>query len=85
MFEKGKYYVMSPPGRFWSDYEGPFDTNMDAYEHLKTLVDPDFYTPESQWIAVVYFDGTQCDLVKYDGMVVNGQTVIWDRDFNFTQ
>lgn len=82
-FEKDKYYVMTPPGRNWSDYEGPFDTNQRAFEHLKELVDPDYYTPESQWITLVFFDGKQVDLVKHDGVVVNGQMVIWDREFSF--
>jgi len=77
-FEAGKFYVMTPPGLEWGDYEGPFDTDEQALDYLRQFVNERLnYSPEMLRMVIIqckeYPDGIQADLAKRDGVVLNGQ------------
>ena len=71
MFQEGKFYVCSPPGENWSDYEGPFTNLENGVEHLQKFVS-EYTTPEMTGMVLVKFENNQLHLVKdADGCVIN--------------
>ncbi|RDJ35060.1 MAG: hypothetical protein DWQ19_09500 [Crenarchaeota archaeon] len=63
-FEKGKYYVCTPPGENWSDFEGPFDSEQEGREYLSKFVGP-YVTPElGRIVLTVFNDDNKLHLVK---------------------
>lgn len=76
-FEVDKFYVMTPPGEMWQDYEGPFDTDEQALDYLRQFVNENLnYSPEMLRMVVIHFDGKHTDLVKRDGVILNGQYLL---------
>ena len=82
-FDEGKFYVMTPPGHKWVDYEGPFHTPDEALEYLGQFVNKgNTFSPEMLGMVVVrysvYPDGGQCSLARAsDGSILNGEYLYW--------
>ena len=79
-FEPNKFYVMTPPGEQWSDYDGPFDTDEEALNFLRQFINENFnHSPEMLMMVVIHFDGKHTNLVKRDGVPLDGQYLtLWE-------
>ena len=75
-FEENKFYVTTPPGEQWGDFEGPFDNQEDAEDHLCLFINKDYsFSPEMLHMAVVKFENDVLDLVKINGVPLNGDYI----------
>jgi hypothetical protein len=72
-FQEDKFYVMTPPGEKWHDYDGPFDNQDEAVTHLKNFINEErTFSPEMLGMIVVHFKNGMLDMVKVDGRPLNG-------------
>jgi hypothetical protein len=72
--KEGKYYVFTPPAH----WEGPFDTEEGALSHIRLFVNEQCtYSPEMLKMAVVICKNNEIDLVKRDGVILNGEWLHW--------
>ena len=74
-FEEGKFYVMTPPGEAWGDYEGPFDTSDQALTFLGQFINEKMtHSPEMLRMAVIQCRDNQTHLARSDeGVILNGE------------
>lgn len=77
-FQEGKHYVMSGPGDKWSHFDGPFDNQDEAVEHLKQFINEDrTFSPEMLRMIVAHFKDGMLHMVKVDGHPLNGEYLYW--------
>lgn len=77
-FEDNKFYVMSPPGESWIDFDGPFDSQDEAVAYLKLFINEKHtHSPEMLNMVVVHFKDKTLDLVKVNDHPLNGEYLFW--------
>lgn len=76
-FIEGKYYVMSGSGENWSDFDGPFADQDEAVQYLRQFINEErTYSPEMLRMLVVHFKSGMLDMVKVDGLPLNGEYLL---------
>lgn len=77
-FEENSYYICTPPGKNWSDFDGPFGSQEEAVEYMKRFINKDrTHSPEMLSMVVTHFKNNVLEMVKVDDVPLNGEWLYW--------